>query len=163
MSSVEDAYREYRDRIHRFVRARIPPHADADDITQRVFLDALEAEGAEPASILGWLYTVARRRLVDELRRESRSAARETASDARVDPSYGPAVAAGIGDALAALPEAQRRVLVLRLLRGCSFAEIGRTLGISEPAAKMRFRRGLESVRRSLREAGIARDPEPED
>jgi RNA polymerase sigma-70 factor (ECF subfamily) len=159
LSSAEDAYRQYRDRIYRFLRVRLPPHGDAEDLTQRVFLDALEAlekEAAPPASMLGWLYAVARRRLIDEIRRGSRSASPPTAGLSAAAPSYGLEVAAAVRSALAALPEGQRQVVAMRLLRGLPFAEIADALQISEPAAKMRFRRGLESVRRSLIEAGLA-------
>jgi RNA polymerase sigma-70 factor (ECF subfamily) len=58
--------------------------------------------------------------------------------------------------ALAALPEAQRQVAVLKLVRGARFAEIGRMLGVSEAAAKMRFVRALEALRVELEQEGVS-------
>lgn len=163
VSSAEDAYRQHRGRIYRFFRSRLTSHDDAEDLTQRVFLDAVAAlsEGKTPPdSVLGWLYTVAQRRLVDEIRRRGRtadlSAERHSSSEAA---TYSPDVAAKLTEALASLPDTQRRVVVLRLLRGISFEEISAELHISEAAVKMRFTRGIETVRQHLIRAGLdARD-----
>jgi DNA-directed RNA polymerase specialized sigma24 family protein len=46
-------------------------------------------------------------------------------------------------------------VVVLKLLRGVSFAEAAELLGISEEAARMRFSRALRSVRTDLEQEGI--------
>jgi len=53
------------------------------------------------------------------------------------------------------LPAGRREVVVLKLLRGLSFAEIGVELGLSEAAAKMRFMRALRQLRADLTERGI--------
>ena len=44
---------------------------------------------------------------------------------------------------------------MLKLLRGMTFAEIGAEVGLTEAAAKMRFRRALETLRAELIERGI--------
>jgi RNA polymerase sigma factor (sigma-70 family) len=157
--SAEDAFRQHRGRIYRFFRGRLLSHHDAEDLTQRVFLDAVAAlseESRPPDSVLAWLYVVAQRRLVDEIRRRGRvsdlAPERQAASPAA---AYGPAVAASLAEAIRRLPEGQRRVVVLRLLKGMSFREIGAQLGMSEAAAKMRFTRGLDAVRQHLVQAGL--------
>ena len=43
MHPAEDAYRRYRYRIYRFFLVRTGSHHDAEDLTQRVFVDALTA------------------------------------------------------------------------------------------------------------------------
>jgi DNA-directed RNA polymerase specialized sigma24 family protein len=53
------------------------------------------------------------------------------------------------------LPTGQRQVVVLKLLRGLSFAQVGNELGLSEAAAKMRFVRALRELRADLTERGI--------
>jgi DNA-directed RNA polymerase specialized sigma24 family protein len=40
-------------------------------------------------------------------------------------------------------------------LQGLAFAEIAERIGATEAACKMRFARGLESVRDELRRAGV--------
>jgi DNA-directed RNA polymerase specialized sigma24 family protein len=68
---------------------------------------------------------------------------------------YGASVASAIRAALDRLPDPQRRVVVMKLLQGASFAEIASSVGTTEAACKMRFARGLESVRDELRQAGL--------
>ena len=67
---------------------------------------------------------------------------------------YGLGVAASLRDAIARLAPGQREVVVLKLLRGARFAEIGAALGISAEAAKMRLR-ALEALRTDLEEEGF--------
>jgi RNA polymerase sigma-70 factor (ECF subfamily) len=161
MSSAEDAYREHRDRIYRFFRRRVGNHHDAEDLTQRVFLDAVTAlseTSTPPDSILGWLYTVAQRRLVDEIRRRGRTGDPPTESQLSGGHiTYGPDVARALTAAIANLPDGQRRVVALRLLRGASFREISLELQTSEAAVKMRFARGIDAVRDHLVREGLDR------
>jgi RNA polymerase sigma-70 factor (ECF subfamily) len=69
---------------------------------------------------------------------------------APAETAYGPDVAAALRGAIAALPETQRAVVVMKLLRGLSFAEIADRVGTSEAACKMRFARGVEALRDRL-------------
>ncbi len=155
----EPTAREYRELLA-FVRRRVGSPAQAEEITQEVYASmaaslAASASSASAPRTLGWLYTVARRRIVDEARRHRRQAAAPLELVPASDPAYGPLVARSIGDALARLTPAQRDVVVLRLLRGVSFAEIARRLGVSEEAARMRFLRGLEQLRAELEQEGV--------
>ncbi len=54
--------------------------------------------------------------------------------------------------AIAALPFDQRAVLVLRTFDGCTHAEIGRILGITEGTAKVRLHRARQTLDEQLRE-----------
>ena len=147
--------------VYRFVRRRAVSREEAEDVTQEVFEAAVAALGqarvaAEPS--LAWLYTVARRRLVDRLR-----AARpvlvpldaESNIGASDDRAYGPAITQALLEALRSLDEGKRRVIVLKLFEGRSFAEIAREVGASEEACRMRFSRGLAELRRLLAEKGV--------
>ena len=68
--------------------------------------------------MLAWLYTVARRRFVDESRRLSREKRVVSLPEARSSSDYGPFVARELREALGALPGGQSQVVVLKLLRG---------------------------------------------
>ena len=68
---------------------------------------------------------------------------------------YGPGTAAALRSAIDRLAPGQREVVVLKLLRGAKFAEIGDRLGISTEAAKMRFTRALEALRSELEKEGL--------
>jgi RNA polymerase sigma factor (sigma-70 family) len=157
-----EGLRRHYELVYRYVRRRTRSEAEAEDITQEVFADAAAALAQTAAlterQTLAWLYTVAKRRLIDEARRNSRriqplEAPLELAPTP--DSEYGAQVAQEIARAVRALPEPQREVVLMKLFDGRSFAEIGRRVGISEAAAKMRCVRGLEAMRSSLRREGI--------
>jgi len=158
--SAAASYRRHYDDVYRFVRRRAPVD-DAEDLTQEVFASAVaalaDARLAAPPP-LAWLYTVARRRLVDLSRRRQGESVRLEAGGLQLEErTYGPGVAEELVAALAQLTDAQRRVIVLKLFEGRPFAEIAKALGSSEDACKMRFFRGLARLRDELEKKGIER------
>lgn len=155
-------WRRHYGSVYRFVRRRSSSREDAEDVTQEVFAAAAAALaharlGAEPP--LAWLYTVARRRLVDRLRMplaEQMPLDEEAFADRSDERAYGPAIVRALVEGLGTLEDRQRRVVVLKLFEGRSFAEIAREVGASEEACRMRFSRGLEGLRRQLEEKGVS-------
>jgi RNA polymerase sigma-70 factor (ECF subfamily) len=108
--------------------------------------------------MLAWLYTVAERRLIDELRRRSRAA--ETVRElARTSTDRHSHYTVGIAEALrvsiAGLPDEQRTVVVMKLLEGRTFAEVAAAVNSTEGACKMRFSRALRTLRTRLSEDGL--------
>lgn len=69
--SFVELYDEHVDELYRFVHRRCRDHGLAEDITQDTFMTALRNHDLSEISI-GWLKRVARNRLVDVLRRQSR-------------------------------------------------------------------------------------------
>jgi RNA polymerase sigma factor (sigma-70 family) len=154
----EAAFRDHYRRIYRFARRRTESHEQAEDVTQSVFTTAAEqlaASRLDAPPTLAWLYTVAERRLIDEARRRDRRGTPLPLAETAAPVEYGRDVAAGLRAALGALPQSQRDVVLLRLVGGRTFAEIGAELGVSEAGAKMRFARALATVRELLREEGL--------
>lgn len=160
----ESAFRRHYTQIYRYVRRRSATHEDAEDLAQMVFVEAaarLDQFKPGGTPVLAWLYTVAQRRLADAARRArlgGESLAELDADRLRVidDAEYGPNVAAAIGRTIAELPERQRRVVIMKLLEGRSFAEIAARVGSTEAACKMRFARGLEALRERLEREGVS-------
>jgi len=148
---AENAFRRHYDQIYRYVRRRTHDHHRAEDLTQQVFAEAAESLQDTGSPPLAWLYTVAKRRFADEARRRSRPEALVAATL----PEYGSEIGVAVSEAIAALPEGQRQVVVLKLLRGARFAEIARMLEVTEAAAKMRFVRALEAMRTELERKGV--------
>jgi RNA polymerase sigma factor (sigma-70 family) len=157
---ADRAFRDHYDQVFRFVRRRTATVQDAEDIAQSVFAEAaarLETFKPGRTPVLAWLYTVAQRRLVDQARREMRrpevaTGALETDADL---PGYGSDVAATLRVALERLPDRQRSVVVARLIEGATFAEIASRIGVTEASCKMRFARGIATVRDYLTEEGV--------
>ncbi len=158
---AEYAFRHHRTEIYRYLRRRTKSSDQAEELTQQVFADAaitLSRMDAGPGSVLGLLYTIARRRFADEARRNGQHGDQvplQDVGDELQAPEYGSELAHAIREAIAQLPDEQRRVVCLKLIEGCSFAEIASLIGVSEAAAKMRFQRGLAAVRRELERQGI--------
>jgi RNA polymerase sigma-70 factor (ECF subfamily) len=158
---AEYAFRHHRTEIYRYLRRRTRSSDQAEELTQQVFADAaitLSRMDAGPGSVLGLLYTIARRRFADEARRNGHYGEQvplQDVDDELPAPEYGSELAHAIREAIAQLPGEQRRVVCLKLIEGCSFAEIASLIGVSEAAAKMRFQRGLAALRRDLERQGI--------
>jgi RNA polymerase sigma-70 factor (ECF subfamily) len=157
---AERAFRDHYANVVSFLRRRTRTNEEAEELAQAVFAQAaagLTPNGHRPVS--AWLYTVARRKLVDEARRRARRGQPDVSLDeaglAAAEPRYGREVAAVLRRALDRLPEGQRAVVVGRLIEGRSFAELASVVGASEAACKMRFLRGLESVRVLFEEEGL--------
>jgi RNA polymerase sigma-70 factor (ECF subfamily) len=157
---ADRAFRDHYEQVFRFVRRRTATVQDAEDIAQSVFAEAaarLETFKAGRTPVLAWLYTVAQRRLIDQARREVRRpevaiGAVETGAEL---PRYGREVAATLRVALERLPDRQRAVVVARLIEGATFAEIASRIGATEAGCKMRFARGIATVRDYLTEEGV--------
>lgn len=144
-------------RIRAFLRRRTSGEV-ADELTQQVFAEAAaRLPGWKLDSEVGLLYAIAKRRLIDELRRSGR---RQLISLDEVNESaaaleYRAELRGALAAAIGGLDEKQREVLVLKLIRGLSFDEIAEVTGRSVGACKMRFGRALARVRRTLEEEGI--------
>jgi RNA polymerase sigma-70 factor (ECF subfamily) len=146
-----------------YVRAHSP--AEPDDVVSEVFTAAFTSldrfTGGEP-EFRAWLFTIARRRVVDDLRRRARRV--ETTSydperDARTVASaeddslqrVGADWARGVLDRLA--PD-QGEVLLLRVFGDLTVEQVATTLGKSTGAVKQLQRRGLAAARRLLEAEG---------
>lgn len=156
---VEQAYRLHQGQVFRYLLRRTRSPSEAEELTQIVFTHAAAAlpRGAPPESLIGWLYAVAERRFIDEVRRRERGRKLELQLGTRLragELEYGPSAARAIADAIAALPVEQQQVVTMKVLEGRPFAEIGSRLGITEGAAKMRYMRALRSVREELERTG---------
>src|SRR6266508_1921628 len=107
---VASSYRRHFGDVQRFIGRRARSE-DVDDLTQEVFAAAVATLAnarlqAEPP--LAWLYTVARRRLIDVARRRRvESLPLDAVELPAQERTYGPRVADLLVGAVAALPDAQ--------------------------------------------------------
>ena len=147
---IEEAFVRYRRDLYRFLLRRTGSHADAEELTQQVFADAAAsfASAGPPRSMRGWLYTVAERRLVDEVRRRARAA--EVARVLAAERPPGSEAPARVEEAVARLPLMQRRLVFMRIVEERPYREIARELGCNEAACKMQLSRALRRLRNEL-------------
>jgi RNA polymerase sigma-70 factor (ECF subfamily) len=144
-------YRRYLTPLYRYLYRRLGNDRDAEDLTAQVFTEALEGLAAyrERGRFASWLFTIARRRLVD-LYRQRVPAELDDPPDGA--PGLQAALEQGetyshLGQLLQQLTEEQQELLRLRFAAGLEFAEIAAVLGRSTGSVKMSFYRTLEWLR----------------
>lgn len=145
-----------------FMRA-VPDRALAEDLLQRTFerVHAARDRYQRGAPVRPWLFTIAARVRVDELRRRYRLPS--TLDDADLDalPDSSPALDESsaldqrdrdqrVRAAIDALPASQRVVVHLHRFEGMTFGEIGAVLGAKEGAVRIRAFRAYETLRVAL-------------
>ncbi|MCB9797688.1 MAG: sigma-70 family RNA polymerase sigma factor [Alphaproteobacteria bacterium] len=155
--------REHGPRV-RGLCLRLSPHPDDcyQEVWARVFDRLHRFDPLGPASLGTWITTLAHRTLIDRHRSRQR---RGEALPLREHPAADPGVeellhargrAARLERALRALPEGQRRVVVLHHLEGRSLAEIAEVEGVATGTIKSRLHRGRARLARALAEDGGA-------
>jgi RNA polymerase sigma-70 factor (ECF subfamily) len=127
-----------------------------EDLVQETFVRVLRAlAGFEPAgsaSLSTWMLTIATRLALNELRRPDHARLEvEPEGSASADGDaerrrLGNAIAAGV----AALPDAQRAVFVLREYHGLDYAEIATALELDLNTVKSRLMRARTALRARL-------------
>jgi RNA polymerase sigma-70 factor, ECF subfamily len=147
--AVRFLYMRYADNVYGYVRSIVKDHHEAEDVTQHVFAKLMTAIGKyEPRSVpfSAWILRVARNVAVDHLRSRRAAPAEEVfgtderADDASIDRSY------SVREALAALPDEQRKVVVLRHVVGLNPGEIARCMGRTESSIHGLHHRGRRAL-----------------
>ena len=147
--------------IHRFIASRVYRPSDAEDLTQLVFVKALEALPRYEARGIpfgGWLFRLARNAIIDQVRtrrdhlslvtavtRETEEAGPETVAALRDDLQR-------VAEALADLTDDQREVIELRFFAGLSVRETADAMGRQDGTIRGLQFRALAALRRSLGE-----------
>ncbi|KGP80644.1 MULTISPECIES: RNA polymerase sigma factor [unclassified Paenibacillus] len=157
----ENTYEQYRQRISKYFSLKLNPLV-ADDLTQQVFLKAVENIHSFKGSsnLFTWIFKIAQNTVKNEYRRlsrqkespydftdyESQSISLEFTKhvDIRID----------IGSALKKLDEIDQEIIALRFFVDCTLPEISKIVGRRESAVKNRLYRALEKLRKELKEWG---------
>jgi RNA polymerase sigma-70 factor (ECF subfamily) len=168
-SALAEVYRRHGGSVHALAARILGTDGRADDVTQDVFVDLWnrpERYDPDRGSLRSFLTTVAHGRAVDRLRsdtarmeREQRSA-RETATAGYDIESqvWDLAVADQVREALASLPERERRPIEMSYFGGHTYREVARLLGEAEGTIKGRIRAGLTRLRAAMAQSGIDRN-----
>lgn len=149
-------------RVHGLVLRTVRNPAIADEVTQEVFVEIWRLGARfDPAqgSAIGWMLTIAHRRVVDRVRAEEASGRRDAVyarRDARRDhDSTADEAERTIGRervraALDSLTDTQRRSIELAYFGGYTHTEVAALLEIPVGTAKTRIRDGLIRLRDTL-------------
>lgn len=153
--AIADAYHAHAGGLLRTLRGFLGDEAEAEDVLHDLFVGLPEAlRRYEDRGLFGaWLRRVALRLALQRLRARKRR--REVALGGYDTPGRRAETEALparllVEQALAALPEGMRTVVVLRELEGWSHREIGEFLGLREGAVMTRHCRAMQRLRLAL-------------
>lgn len=167
--SSGELFAAYQPRIRRYILSMVRDPADAEDLTQDVFLQVHRKLDTvrDPDAVVSWLYRIATHVCYDRFRRSSRRPKTEPldddavaagragdrsddVSDARLDRALEQAeMSACVRKYIEDLSTAYRQVILLHDLEELTNPEIARMLGASLDSVKIRLhraRRKLEAV-----------------
>ena len=155
--------RRHQKGIWRLVRRYIKSDADANDVTQLVFVRAFKGlvTFRGQSAVRSWLYRIAINCSLSWIRDHRFEHASEIAEDALTETNAGPARIAGdqegsrLRAAIAQLPPKQKLVLELRVFDDLSFKEVAELADCSENTAKVNFHYAVKRLRDIL---GDSRD-----
>ena len=148
-------YERYVDRVYAYLRSRTASDDDAADLTQQVFLQALDAlPRYRPRGVpfAAWLLRIARNTAINFHRRR-----RQTTAWDLIPPALQPVVLEEPGARLERAETLQwlfgqldlqsRDILILRFAADLSTAETAAVVGKSEAATRMRLLRALRFLK----------------
>ncbi len=171
--AINAIFERYGGRLHALIRQRLGPQLrrrlESRHIRQTTLLTAFKGldrfDGSGSRSLMAWMSTIARAEICDQADfhgRQKRNAARDTTLDERVDPVARQVRTEAsrlqlkedserLENALDALGEAQREVILLRHFEELSFPEIGERLGKSPDACRMQLARAMTALTLKMR------------
>jgi RNA polymerase sigma-70 factor (ECF subfamily) len=152
-------YDMYVDRVYRHIYYRVGNEADAEDLTQQVFLKAWQAIGRYKkmtSPFVAWLMTISHNLVIDFYRTRKDRAYLEAevlADDSAPDPER--AAEASIEQqrlrrAILQLGGDEQQVVILRLIEGFEFTEIASLLKKKEGNIRVILHRALVKLRNIL-------------
>lgn len=161
-------YRRFAPRVRAYLLKRNADAATATDVTQDVMLtiwrkaDSFDSSRASAAS---WVFTIARNRYIDKIRRRRRPepdpeesmVPSERLPDREVDAARRHAE---LRDAIAGLPTEQRDLIVMAYIEGRSQSDIADATGLPLGTVKSRFRLAMKKLRERVAPPDSGREHE---
>jgi RNA polymerase sigma factor (sigma-70 family) len=151
--ALDDLYRHHVGEVYRYTYAVLGNHADAEDVTQTTFVNALRAleRGDSPDNGSAWLIAIAQNVVRQRWRQAaSRPAEVELVHDVPEMPAEEDIEVDELVRALQRIPPAQREALVMRELEGRSYNEIAGLLGLTTSALETLLFRARRSLAEEL-------------
>lgn len=170
---ISEVVEREQSRLRGFIRRRVGDPRDVEDILQEVFTELVEANRLlmPIEHVTGWLFQVARHRIIDLFRKkkaerlddlavENQDGERLRLEELLPSPDAGPealyaraVLLEELETAVAELPEDQRAVFVAHEIDGRSFKEMAEVTGLSVNTLLSRKRYAVLRLRERLRGA----------
>ena len=152
-------YLRYKDNVYGYVLSIVHDSYEAEDLTQHVFMKLIDViVKYEPREVpfSSWVLRVARNVAVDHMRGRRLIPVEEVFGDDTDDAGSGFEDSLALRQALRALPEQQREVVVLRHVAGLTPGEIATRLDKTESAVHGLHHRGRGTLKAELARQGAA-------
>lgn len=154
--------RRWAEPLRRYVRGWTRGEAETDDLVQEIWLRVLRAlpKLRDPHRLRPWLFQLARRTAMDQMRKRYRQPAFEGAdlfeqveeTDRNDEPAEREALIAAMEHALDHLGMPERQTLTLFYLEDLSIAEISQIDAVPQGTIKSRLFRGRRQLRALIEE-----------
>ena len=158
--SWDEVVRTHSGRVYRLAYRLTGNRADAEDLTQEVFVRVFRAlDNYRPGTFEGWLHRITTNLFLDGARRRARIRFEALPEDAERVPGHERSPEQAFSDdnldgdvqhALDELPPDFRAAVVLCDIEGLSYEEIAATLGIKLGTVRSRIHRGRTLLRQAL-------------
>ena len=152
-------YEAYFDKIYRYVALRIGNKTEAEDMTQQVFLNALQSISSfkwRGIPFSAWLFRIAHNQVVDYLRKKTKQATAPL-DESLVSSDSNPQLVAEhkldieqLVSATKRLTETQREVISLRFAGELPIAQVAKVMGRSQGAVKALQHSAIVALRKAL-------------
>lgn len=157
-AATEGLYERHAAKIQSYCHHQLGSREEAEDAVQTTFMNAFRAlgRGVVPEAESAWLFKIAENVCLSRRRSSWRRGKIESPSDFGVieeivpGPSLQRDELIGIEDALASMPEQQRRAILLREWQGLSYREIAAELEVSQSAVETLIFRARRSLAQGL-------------
>ena len=159
-NAVQECLKLYGGLVWSLARRMSANTDDAEDAVQEIFIDIwkhAERFDETQASETTFVAMIARRRLIDRLRKSNRRLSTDSLEDVSIEPSKDYAQqmqmhveAKEAAEAMKELRPEQRQVLSLSIFQGLSHQEISNLTGMPIGTVKTHARRGLMQIREIL-------------
>jgi RNA polymerase sigma factor (sigma-70 family) len=157
-AATQGLYERHAAKIQSYCQHQLGSREEAEDAVQTTFMNAFRAlgRGVVPEAESAWLFKIAENVCLSRRRSSWRRGRIESPSDFDVieeivpGPSRQRDELIGIEDALASMPEQQRRAILLREWQGLSYREIAAELEVSQSAVETLIFRARRSLAQGL-------------
>lgn len=155
-SAFDDLFSRYAPQLLRLLRSSSLTPDQAADLVQETFLRVHRARNdwRPGARLRPWVMTIALNLKRELYRRRGRRPevplTRADGSSVEPEPVRSDPRVDDLDEALGQLPDAQREAIVLHWIEGFSFSDVGRMVGASTSAVKVRAHRGYRRLRELL-------------
>lgn len=154
MIGAEAVYREFHPKVSAYVRGKVAHPQDAEEIVSAVFLKVvqkLDSYDPQKAALSTWVYTITRNTVTDYYRtRHTAAALEDWMAGEEPSPEMPDDALDGLADALMALKERERDLIVLHYYRGHTLKTVAQMMGMSYINAKVIHKKALAGLRLAM-------------